>query len=442
MPSATEPPSTPNPSTPNPSTPNPSTPNPGTHGTRTLAAAVFLGITLMLIAGGYGYYRMVTADILAQQSQFLSAIGQLKSNEIEQWTREIQREAELLSESALLQQSVKDLKARDDRASLQKSLRERMRDDLRTRDNLALVTPEGSLLFWFNPQPESQRPILSDSIITALASDKPIIGDFKSGVIEISMAVRDDHGNPIAVMLWFKDPQDYLYPLIQSWPVPSRSAETLLVKRDGNQVIFLNHLRHQTPSHLFLRFPLSRTDIPAVQATLGKQGIFQGYDYRGIPVLADLRPIPGTQWFIVAKMDRDEILAEAQYRTLVICLVIGLLSLLTAAAVAYAFRQHQSKLFHDLYHAQHQKTLAEQTYQLLFESMLDGFALCEILYDSFDQPNDYRYLSVNPAFEKLTGLSAEDVLGRTALEVMPETEPSWIPGRLHGWAIHERGVRW
>ncbi|MEN9975538.1 MAG: hypothetical protein RLZZ282_1544, partial [Verrucomicrobiota bacterium] len=85
-PSATGPSDAPNPDAPNPDAPNLDAPNldapnPDTSSTRRLAAAIFLGITLMLIAGGYGYYRMVTSDILAQQSQFLSAIGQLKANE-------------------------------------------------------------------------------------------------------------------------------------------------------------------------------------------------------------------------------------------------------------------------------------------------------------------------------------------------------------------------
>jgi PAS domain S-box-containing protein len=58
--------------------------------------------------------------------------------------------------------------------------------------------------------------------------------------------------------------------------------------------------------------------------------------------------------------------------------------------------------------------------------MLDGFALHEIICDDTGRPVDYRFISVNPAFERLTGLRATDVIGRTVLEVMPGTEPAWI----------------
>ncbi len=69
---------------------------------------------------------------------------------------------------------------------------------------------------------------------------------------------------------------------------------------------------------------------------------------------------------------------------------------------------------------------SEERYRLLFDSMLNGFALHEIICDAADQPVDYRFLSVNPAFERMTGLRATEVTGRTVREIMPQTERRWI----------------
>jgi len=69
---------------------------------------------------------------------------------------------------------------------------------------------------------------------------------------------------------------------------------------------------------------------------------------------------------------------------------------------------------------------AEQDYRTLFHEMLDGFALHEIICDRDGTPSDYRFLRVNPAFERMTGLKGEDIVGRTVLEVMPDTERHWI----------------
>ncbi|NJO69874.1 MAG: PAS domain S-box protein [Bacteroidetes bacterium] len=58
--------------------------------------------------------------------------------------------------------------------------------------------------------------------------------------------------------------------------------------------------------------------------------------------------------------------------------------------------------------------------------MMEGFALHEIICDNTGNPVDYRFLEMNPAFERLTGLKAKEVLGKSILEVMPETEKYWI----------------
>lgn len=65
-------------------------------------------------------------------------------------------------------------------------------------------------------------------------------------------------------------------------------------------------------------------------------------------------------------------------------------------------------------------------YSQLFRSMVTGLALHEVILDEDGRPRDYRFLEVNPAFERLTGLRAEDLVGRTVLEVLPGTEPIWI----------------
>jgi PAS domain S-box-containing protein len=68
----------------------------------------------------------------------------------------------------------------------------------------------------------------------------------------------------------------------------------------------------------------------------------------------------------------------------------------------------------------------ERRYMALFQNMTEGFALHEVVVDADNRPVDYRFLDANPAFERLTGLSAADLAGRTVREVMPATEHVWI----------------
>ncbi len=69
---------------------------------------------------------------------------------------------------------------------------------------------------------------------------------------------------------------------------------------------------------------------------------------------------------------------------------------------------------------------SEARYRSLFSEMTSGFALHEIILDADGHPRDYRFLDVNPAFEALTGLHRNTILGKTVREVIPAIEPSWI----------------
>lgn len=83
---------------------------------------------------------------------------------------------------------------------------------------------------------------------------------------------------------------------------------------------------------------------------------------------------------------------------------------------------------------------SEENYRTLFREMQNGFAHSEIICDAQGRPINSRYLAVNPAFERITGRKAEDVVGKTILEVFPALEPSWIEtfGRvaLTGEPVH------
>ncbi len=69
---------------------------------------------------------------------------------------------------------------------------------------------------------------------------------------------------------------------------------------------------------------------------------------------------------------------------------------------------------------------SERRYRSLFNSMQDAFSLQEIIRDDDGNAYDYRFLQVNPAFEKMTGIPAAQWIGRTVKELLPGTETHWI----------------
>jgi PAS domain S-box-containing protein len=82
---------------------------------------------------------------------------------------------------------------------------------------------------------------------------------------------------------------------------------------------------------------------------------------------------------------------------------------------------------------------SEEKYRTLFESIDEGFCIVEMILNAEGTPADYRFLQMNPAFFRLTGLP-KDALGKTARELVPELEAFWfeVYGKvsLTGEAVH------
>ncbi|AKB12204.1 PAS domain S-box-containing protein [Methanosarcina thermophila] len=69
---------------------------------------------------------------------------------------------------------------------------------------------------------------------------------------------------------------------------------------------------------------------------------------------------------------------------------------------------------------------SEKRYRTLFTNMTEGFLLAEVIYDKSGKPYDYRYLEVNPVYERSTGLKREQILGKSILEILPNVNPVLI----------------
>lgn len=69
---------------------------------------------------------------------------------------------------------------------------------------------------------------------------------------------------------------------------------------------------------------------------------------------------------------------------------------------------------------------SEEQYRLLFKQMIEGFAMHEIICNDEGIPVNYRFLLVNPAFENITGLKQENIIGKTASEVIKKIEVFWV----------------
>ncbi len=203
--------------------------------------------------------------------------------------------------------------------------------------------------------------------------------------------------------------QKQLYPMIQLWPTPSRTAETLLVRREGDDALFLNDLRFRTNAALQLRFSLESTNVPAVKAALGQEGIVEGRDYRGESVVAALRTIPDSPWSCVVRMDTAEVYAPLRERRWLTVLLMGALLLGAGASVGMVWHLQRVQFYRERHEATEALRASEARYRRLFESAKDGILILDAATG--------EVVDVNPFLVELLGFSQEQVLGKKVWEL-------------------------
>lgn len=318
--------------------------------TRVLIVIFFI-LTLSILTAGTLIYRDNAKHFRTKAEHQISAIANLKVAELEQWRSERLADAKTLFNNViffnLVQQYFKNPQSKNTRQHLSEWLRKY--PDFHDYDQINLIDPQGRIRMSF-PADRPPPPL-------AVRQNIPKI--LKSKIIEIIDLYRHDQdhriylsffipivnpslkGRAIGVISLRIDPEKYLFPFILRWPTPSQSAETLLVRRDGNQVLFLSELKFEKNAALRFQIPLTRKNEPTVMAVLGRTGIVEGVDYRGTSVISDLRPVPNSPWFLVTKMDITEATSPIKlYGSLIVGMMITLL-FATGASLGIIWRKQR-----------------------------------------------------------------------------------------------------
>jgi len=303
------------------------------YGKKERRALLIFGVVFILTAaiisvGGYAYYRNFERQFRAQAELQLSVVAELKANELVNWREEHLADANFIYKNhAFSSLTANYLNNPQDVEALQ-----RLRDWLGAYysnkhydyDDARLLNAQGETALSFPAQNSPLSSFVAQKIPAVLQSKEIAFIDFYRDErdqrvrLGLLIPILDEQTSRRAVGLVFLriDPQKYLYPYIQRWPISisSSSAETLLIRREGNAVLFLNEVNLQKNTELNLRIPLDKTEVLAVKAALGQAGIVEGADYRGVAVIGAVRVVPNSPWALVAKMDAAEVYAPLRER--------------------------------------------------------------------------------------------------------------------------------
>lgn len=309
-------------------------------------AWVVVSLLVGTLVGGTWLYREQERTLRAQAESELRTIAELKSDEIVRWRQERLADAGRLATAPGARGLVIDWLADPTEANLEPVVQtlESLRHGDRYADVL-LVGLDGEVFATASGEYRVLQPEALDALAVAATSGEPVFTDLhREGeshephldVVAPILSSDAADAHTVAAIVLRIDAGQFLFPLIQTWPTTSDTAETLLVERDGDTALFLNDLRHKNNTSLAFREPLSTAESPSVMAASGQRGIVTGTDYRGEPVLAYITEIPDTPWLMISKIDTSEAFAAWQVRSWYITALVVLMAGVLLAAPAYA----------------------------------------------------------------------------------------------------------
>jgi two-component system, cell cycle sensor histidine kinase and response regulator CckA len=386
-------------------------------------ALIFILFCTVIITGGYFSFSNYKNNYEKAVETQLTIIADQKVSELVQWRKERKGDALIFYENEIFSDLVRQFVNNRQGTYAAKSLKTWL-EKVQSRyayDRVMLLDARGSLLLTIPESDEPADPHLVRDVPEILGSNKVAFLDFHRDNtnppihLAIAVPIQDEEANgaPLGVLVLRIDPEIYLYPLIKSWPTTSETAETLLVCREGDEVLYLNDLRFKKGSALNLMFPLTRKDLPAVQAVLGKTGIVEGKDYRGVPVIACVQSIPDSPWFIVARMDREEVFSALYERMWMMIALGGALIAGIAVAMSLTGRRQRLLAYEERCNAAEAARTAEMRYRETLDKMMEG---CQII--GFD----WRYLYINDAAARQGKKAKGELLGHTMMEAYPGIE--------------------
>ncbi len=374
---------------------------------------------------GSGAIVLVTAAALrydyveryAGQAVQVESIGALRATQIESWLADRHASARFVSTSPLWA-SLYDRHVDGDADALAQlmsrvgSLRRSFgyASAMVVSDGERIVAVDGAdagpLLA---PLRDAVRSALHGGLIrqTGLYGDEPTGGPW----IDIVAPLPAREAPARAVVVLRIDAHDFLLPALQNWPVPLNGASMLLVQRRGDDLV--GHWGRKP-------LPLATADVLAASAIRGETAFGRavvGRDFRARKVLGAVRPIAGSDLFLVAKVDFAEVQGQALTNAVWIA-GGGALALLATAVAAVLSRERRA-------------LAAARAEQAVLDERLRASGLTAAVAESsadaiFAKDLDGRYVMCNREAARLLGRSVDDVLGATDDELFPPAQAATL----------------
>lgn len=377
---------------------------------------IAFAVSIFLSVVAFYYHHTETKKMRLEKFEYLNAISTMKIDQILKWKEERLSEAKFfptigrfIKSTAFLIANPGDSTAKNYLLNTLLPIKERHK-----YKNLLVTDTHEKILFSLDPEVKQLDSNTLGYVKNSVATDSIIFTDLyftnvHSNIhLEIISPIKDNYGKIIGTFVLIIDPNDYLFPLIQKWPTPSKTAESLIFKKDGKQLRVISKQRFSGKTEMLITVPLREKQYNGVVGIEVGKGIVEGTDYRSNKVLAAVEKIPNTDWYLISKVDKDEIYADLLYKGITIALIFLGTVLLFVLLSLYLYRLRQSNIYKNLFLKEKELSETQEEFKTILYSVGDAVI-------TTDAKGFVKHM--NSVAENLTGWSEKDSKDKLLSEV-------------------------
>jgi len=405
-------------------------------GRRMYSVLVALGamILVAVLVVFYGLYDTARNNNAEQ----LTIISRLKTTELGRWVDEKTRYLAQPADSYVAMHFSRWLARGGDDPDLRRTLVEQVRKgkndvsdivaagfyDVNAKLRLAtddvLLAESQNYLAAFQQSLEQGHPLLLD--MHTFGTQGSNAGRVVLNVLVPLLVTRQGKPEPIGFLLYQLDPAISLFQLLNQWPVTSPSGETLLLRIEGNDIVYLTPLNERNTAPLTLHLPRDSAGLLAARALQRTPGeIIYAHDYQGKAVIGLMSVIPSMNWYLITKVGVKEVFADARRdsyvlggATLLLLCMMGILGWLLQ-------RPERRRQQAELLTSSTARRRAEDHFRKLVEFASEGIAVS----------NAQGLITfANPKLHEMLGFSSGGLMGQDPGELLDEVSLVEFRARL------------
>lgn len=401
-------------------------------------------LTTVIILYSSGQKQRIISDAATE----MEAVAKLKADQISHWRQEKLNDAKLIHENVTLVEHIDAMFIKDSPKWEKSRLTQLLTTLIENYDfgGAVLLDAGGRPGLAVPPSEAVVGDFLRANITKLIANPVISLTEFHTATVIpyqhldllIPMRMPLEGETVLAGILVFRiDPEKELFKLISSWPTPGTTSECILFRFEGDSVIYLNGSRLAGYDKA-VKLPAGAMELSALRQNTDDKKVETYIDYTGTEVVASVKPVPGTGWYLAAKKETREILSRFMREITMLWFIMGLVYLALASIGYLIFKSTRARYFREKY----REELNRQAIMKHFDFVMKRGNDIILLIDG-----DLNIVEANDRAVQTYGYPREKLIGMNISKIRSPEEVSYLSkhvqelnskGSSYIETIHER----